>query len=97
MEKFWIEIDGYKYDLVKKWKPRYQTYEEEFNDLGRYRLKKCKVEPAVFVFEPYSTKDKPSLEYILKRFSSFKCNGDRVSEPLTFVYEPPVSIDGNTF
>ena len=95
MNKYWIEIDGYRYDLTKKWKPMRVTYEDEFNELGRHRIKNKKTEPAVFEFEPYSTKDKPTLEYILKRFSSFKCVGENEFAPLTFMYERPYEFDGN--
>lgn len=96
MNKYWIEIDGYRYDLTKKWKPRKETYEEEFDEYGHYRLKDRKVEPAEFVFENYSTQNKPTLPYILKRFSSFQCKGDSLPNPMTFVYDGIFINDGNT-
>lgn len=95
MNKYWIEIDGYRYDLTKKWVPRKETYEEEFDNYGHMRIKNRKIEPAVFVFERYSTSDKPTLPYILKRFSSFTCKGDTISIPLTFVYDGKFEMDGD--
>lgn len=95
MNKYWIEIDGYRYDLSKKWKPMRVSFEDEFNEFGRHRIKNRKIEPAEFEFEPYSTKDKPTLEYILKRFSSFKCNGEGDLNSLTFMYEKPYEFEGN--
>lgn len=95
MNEYWIEIDGYKYELEKRWIPRRETYDEEINEYGRYRIKNRKVEPATFEFKEYSTKNKPALDYILKRFSSFKCGGTNLSDPLIFVYEKPYEIEGN--
>lgn len=95
MNKYWIEVDGYRYDLAKKWIPCKETHQEEFDEYGHMRIKKKSVKPAVFRFEKYSTKDKPTLEYILKRFSSFKCCGDTEPFPLTFIYDGIFSSDGD--
>ena len=95
MNKYWIEIDGYRYDLVKRWMPRKETYEEEFDEYGHMRIKNRKIQPAVFEFEKYSTKDKPTLEYILNRFSSFQCKGDMLPSPLTFIYDGVFIPDGD--
>ena len=96
MNEYWIEIDGYRYDLEERWTPRKVTYEDEFDEYGHHRLKNPKVQPATFIFKDYSTKDKPTLEYILKRFSSFKCDGTNITTSLTFVYDRTTyEIEGN--
>lgn len=92
-----IEIDGYEYPLTKCWSGGAITYDSYVDEYGKYQVKNKKYSPMIFDLEPYSTKDKPKITDILRRFSSMKLKRGSNGAVSIFAYnQGDYEVNGNT-